>query len=48
MIAHARMLDYEMEQVHTLTIQATYQAIPSNLQLFSTAVVCGCHIQHTH
>ena len=31
MIVHARMLDYEMEQVHTLTIEATDQAIPSNL-----------------
>ena len=43
MIARARMLDYEMEQVHTLTIEATDQATPTNLQQFSTAVVTDTH-----
>ena len=38
-VARARGLDYERQQVHTLTIEATDRASPDNLQLFSTAVV---------
>lgn len=39
MIANDGGLDYETQQVHTLTIEATDQAEPANLRLFSTAVV---------
>lgn len=43
MIAYAGRLDYERQQVHTLTIEALDQAEPFNLRLFSTAVVsCMC------
>lgn len=38
-VARARGLDYERQQVHTLTLEARDRASPDNLQLFSTAVV---------
>ena len=38
-VAKAGGLDYERQQIHTLTIKATDGASPANLQLFSTAVV---------
>ena len=44
MIAHARMLDYEMEQVHTLTIEATDQATPVPPVTGGTYV---CNIQYS-
>ena len=42
MIARPRGLNYEARRVHTLTIEATDQATPANLQRFSTAVVIIC------
>ena len=41
-IARPRGLNYEARRVHTLTIEATDQATPANLQRFSTAVVIIC------
>ena len=38
-VARAGGLDYERQQVHTLTLEARDRASPDNLRLFSTAVV---------
>ena len=47
-VARAGGLDYEVQSVHYLTIQATDQASPSTLRLSSTALVCTHTCIHVH